>query len=238
VTHRRPRRRRVKPPAPTPEPIRRFGYLMVMAYYEGALSDCPRKECKERRQCCGGPRGTMRRSGVPFCRSEAVVTRAALLDPPGDPRQRKHGQAWAEEKFAEFSNARPPQTAVSEEPPPPEPIRRPTPSPEPIRPPPAHADAIKSNDPPPADRHWDSEPSKHRYPRKRESWPETASETGSEIGSVRETASTLLKLLRQPLHAIDRQEVKKQLAALREQGEASRARAAARAEQRRRELEQ
>jgi flagellar biosynthesis/type III secretory pathway protein FliH len=172
----------------------------------------------------------MRRSGVPFCRSEAVVTRAALLDAPGDPRQRKHGQAWAEEKFAEFDHARQPQAAVAEEPIPP-------PPPEPIRAQPAQA--IERSDPPPADRRWDIEPSKHRYPRQRETASETGSEAGSETGSVRESASALLKLLRQPLDAIDRQEVKRQLAALREQGALMRARSAALAEQRRRrELEQ
>ena len=86
---------RIKPPR-IPEPIRNFGFLRAMAYYEGALRECPRKECARRRQCCGGPRGGFGRHGaIPLCRSEAVVNRAALADKYGDPRKRKHGREWA-----------------------------------------------------------------------------------------------------------------------------------------------
>jgi len=114
VTHRRPRRRRIKPRAPIPEAIRHFGFLKAMAYFEGALEACPRRECKQRRQCCGGPRGTMRgHDGVPFCRSETVVVRAARGGRVGD---KSHGREWAAEKFAEFRKERQPQAAPPEEP--------------------------------------------------------------------------------------------------------------------------
>ncbi len=103
---RRVKPRRIKPRRPVPESVKRFAFLCAMANSEGAPGDCPRQECKRRRQCCGGPRGTLRRlAGLPFCRTEAVVTkveedrwRAGYLRTA----KRSHGERRAAEKFAEI----------------------------------------------------------------------------------------------------------------------------------------
>ena len=47
----------------------RFTYNKAIAYFEGAVRTCPHRECKKRKTCTGGPRGTARKhNGIPFCR--------------------------------------------------------------------------------------------------------------------------------------------------------------------------
>lgn len=65
----------------------RFDYLRAIAHFEGAWKWCARAECNRRRKCCGGPRGTATRRGIPACRT-------------GEP-----GEAWAAEQIAQLAQS-------------------------------------------------------------------------------------------------------------------------------------
>ncbi len=46
----------------------RFDYNKAIAYFDGAVKTCPYPECRKRKICTGGPRGSSRRfKGIPFC---------------------------------------------------------------------------------------------------------------------------------------------------------------------------
>lgn len=51
------------------DPARRFALLKALAHFEGAWRACESRECRARKRCCGGPRGTFTRTGgYPLCR--------------------------------------------------------------------------------------------------------------------------------------------------------------------------
>ena len=54
---------RLKPkPRPLPPEIQQWGFLKAMAYFEGAWQRCGHRECRARRLCTGGPRGSFTRN--------------------------------------------------------------------------------------------------------------------------------------------------------------------------------
>jgi hypothetical protein len=54
-----------------PPEIRRWGFLRAIAHFEGAWQTCRHGECRARKRCTGGPRGTFRKKAVPLCRRHA-----------------------------------------------------------------------------------------------------------------------------------------------------------------------
>jgi hypothetical protein len=51
------------------DPLARFAFLKAMAHFEGAWKTCASGECRNRKRCAGGPRGTFTRTGgAPLCR--------------------------------------------------------------------------------------------------------------------------------------------------------------------------
>lgn len=56
---------------PVPPAINRYLFLKAIAHFEGAWEACQRRQCRARRQCTGGPRGTCEKVGVPLCRRHA-----------------------------------------------------------------------------------------------------------------------------------------------------------------------
>lgn len=59
-------------PRPLPPAIQQWGFLKAMAYFEGAWQRCGHHECRARKRCIGGPRGSFTRNdGIPKCRLHA-----------------------------------------------------------------------------------------------------------------------------------------------------------------------
>ncbi|PHP67411.1 hypothetical protein CSC94_10270 [Zhengella mangrovi] len=63
-----------------------FTTQKAFAWAEGRWRHCPHRECRRRRRCTGGPRGTLRRSGRPLCCEPAV---AAVIESLRDLRERR-----------------------------------------------------------------------------------------------------------------------------------------------------
>ena len=79
------------PPDTFRQVIHNFDYEKAVAYFEGAWRGCRRDECRRRRRCAGGPRGTLRRllaDGAPVapaCRvGRPALAREADATPPGE----------------------------------------------------------------------------------------------------------------------------------------------------------
>ena len=56
------------------DPLARFSLLKATAHFEAAWKTCASRECRERKRCTGGPRGTFTRTGgFPLCRFGAGI---------------------------------------------------------------------------------------------------------------------------------------------------------------------
>ena len=64
------KKRLKRKPRPLPHAIQQWAFLKAMAYFEGAWQRCGHRECRARKRCTGGPRGSFARN-----RREAVGTR-------------------------------------------------------------------------------------------------------------------------------------------------------------------
>ena len=82
-----------KMPTTLAEQIRRFQTGKAYAYFDGHWHHCTHRECKKRKTCTGGPRGTCRRTkGVPLCQLAGsrgremaeIANRLATLGPEPD----------------------------------------------------------------------------------------------------------------------------------------------------------
>ncbi|MCG6857188.1 MAG: hypothetical protein LJE67_03900, partial [Salaquimonas sp.] len=57
-----------------PPEIQQWTFLKAMAYFEGAWETCPHRECRARKRCTGGPRGSFGRNRSQEARSAAGAT--------------------------------------------------------------------------------------------------------------------------------------------------------------------
>lgn len=80
----------------TPAKPLTFAMQKAFAWAEGRWRNCPHGECKRRKRCTGGPRGTLRATGKPFCRdgtvAETIETRRARSE--ADRRFRGSAPPW------------------------------------------------------------------------------------------------------------------------------------------------
>ena len=72
-------------PAEQPVHPRHFAFLKACANKE--WPDCPQRKCRQKRKCCGGPRGVAKLRGIPACK-------------PG-----RWGEQWSAEQLAELRAA-------------------------------------------------------------------------------------------------------------------------------------
>ena len=83
---------RLPPAKVTETQLGAFERAKAFTHFENCWKHCLHPECKKRRRCTGGPRGTCRKNGgVPFCRlegnCETPVSSHTLLPEPEVPWQ-------------------------------------------------------------------------------------------------------------------------------------------------------
>ncbi len=60
-----------------------FAAAKAIAHFENNWETCPHKECKHRKTCTGGPRGTFRKTnGKPFCQTINLPQKAVYQPLP------------------------------------------------------------------------------------------------------------------------------------------------------------
>lgn len=62
------------------DPAKRFKLAKALAYFAGNWEDCAHSECRKRKLCTGGPRGSFRKfKGDTFCKQLEKQNQASTL---------------------------------------------------------------------------------------------------------------------------------------------------------------